>query len=117
MTTISRVHYCAECAKNRNPRTGQLFAVMGTTGWHVYQAQQNGTIGFTPAVYRIVKVIGENVVCEAVCAMNDCGFEIRYNKEDNMYSFTQIVDWKRNILTLKEWNDMVLYKHDPDYEL
>lgn len=110
-TTISRVAFCLKCFQQGNPRTHQPFLVFGSkkNQYHIYYSQGFGTIGFTPHILRIHKVIGENVVYDMACGICDVSFE-RGEKEIT----ASILKWRRGIIDRKNWNDWVLYK-DEDY--
>lgn len=112
-TTITRVSFCLNCSKNNDPTKGQKFLVFGSKGYHVYVAQSHGTAGFTPHILRIHKVIGQNVVYDSACGICDVSFgEVKDGHID-----IEVLNWRRGIIFLKNWNDWVGYKHDPDYQI
>lgn len=116
--TICRVGYCEWCAKENRPHTGQMFVAIGSAWhYHVYEAQRIAPrYGFTPYLYRVHKVIGENVVVDYVCSMNECGSTILWNDDRQRWWFTiPGENWGRTILSLSDWNSLVTYKRDLDY--
>lgn len=115
-TIICRVGFCSQCYKAQRPRTDNFFVVHGTTGWHVMLAQHLGNPGFVPTLYRLVKVIGENVVYEKLCSMHDCGTDVYYHSTSQEYRF-DLGEWERGMMTLETWNALVQYKHDTDYHI
>lgn len=116
MAIITRVGFCPLCERSRNPKGGQKFLAFGSTSnaYHVYEADHNGRIGFTPHIYKLEKVLGENVVILKACAMAGCGVDIDKSKQGDFY---YVKTWEREIWTLEKWNALVLYKHDSDYEV
>lgn len=115
-TIITRVGFCDNCCKNRNPRTGIFFVVMGTTGWHILKSKAMGKIGFVPMNYKLIKTIGENVVYEKLCSIHDCGMEVFYDSNRQSYQFIQ-GKWGRGVMSVKTWNALQQYKHDGDYSI
>lgn len=114
-TILTRPGWCEECSKKERPRINDQFIVMGSRGWHMYIAEFNRPPGFTPHLYKLVKVIGENVVYEYLCCMHNCGCDIYYDQQKQGYQF-QLHDsqWKRGILPIKDWNALQQY-FDSDY--
>lgn len=113
---MTRVGWCSHCYKAQRPRTDNLFVAKGTNGWHVMKANHIGNIGYTPHLYKLIKAIGENVVYESMCAMHDCGVEVFFVPSTDRYNF-RLGEWQRGMMTLKTWNSLQQYKHDPDYEI
>lgn len=116
MTTITRVGFCEACFKAQRPRTDNFFVARGTNGWHIMQAKRIGNIGYTPHLYRLIKVIGENVVYEKMCTMHSCGTDIYYDSLSQNYKFL-LGKWERGMMTLSDWNSLQKYKHDKDYQI
>lgn len=113
MTTLSLVCFCSQCELNRQPQLGTRFVVFGRhhNTFHIYQAEYRGQIGFTPHIIQLKKVIGDNVIYEKACGI--CGVSL-WESTDNGWCFA-IKTWQRQMTTLKQWNDWVNYKTDPDY--
>lgn len=116
-TMISRVGFCPRCYKEGRPKTAQPFVVVGKN-FHVLEASHIGKQGFTPHFYVLIKSIGENIVFEKLCGMHRCGVDIWWDKTNQKHCFTlDKYKFDRGIMTLKDWNSLVLYKHDFDYEI
>lgn len=119
MQHICRTGWCEHCAKEKRPRTGQQYVAVGSNGHvHVYEAQRVPPYdGFTPHLYGIYKKLGENLIVLALCTMEDCGMHnIYYDSTNRMYKFT--IDEsriKRIVMSISDWNSLVLYKRDDDY--
>lgn len=111
MPIITRHGYCPQCEHSRNPRTGQRFLAYGSTHhkYFIEEVQHNGSIGFVPHIYK-GKVVGNNVIVEISCAMEDCGAEVDKG-------FMYIKEFRREVWTLEQWNALVLYKRDSDYQV
>ena len=110
-TIITRVGWCEECAKLRNPRTGQQFLAFGQTHhcYHIREAQRLGQIGFVPHIYKLEKKLGENLVILKSCAMYGCGADRKWEREYWQYF---IKSWKREVWTVKQWEALVYLKHN-----
>lgn len=117
-TIISRVGFCDSCCKNQNPRTGIYYVVMGATnGWHIYKAQNmTRFIGYVPMNYKLIKVIGENVIYEKLCSIHGCGMDVYWEPSQQCYKFDQ-GKWERGMMTLNQWNCLQQIKHDEQYEI
>ena len=113
MTMISRVGFCEHCFHLRKPRTNQVYCVIGATGtYHLYYADRNGVIGFTPHIYDLLKVVGTNVVYRKICVMDSCGLDI-----DTTGEFWLEKDhWQRGIMTIECWNALQKFK-DTGYKI
>lgn len=118
-TYISRVGYCSDCEKQKRPHTGQKFKVIGSRDVHIYTVEFIPRFyGFTPHIYVIHRVIGDNVVYDYICGMYGCGIIREYNKNERCYEYTENPGkWKRVLCTLAEWNALVKYNHDSQYFL
>lgn len=117
-TIITRVGFCPKCYKAERPRTDNFFVVMGNSGWHIMKAAHIGNIGFTPHIYKVVKVDQDrkNVIYQKICSMHDCGTEVYWSTSQNAYQF-HIDKGEREIMTIENWNALVMYKRDLDYEI
>lgn len=117
-TIITRIGFCDNCFRNQNPRTGILFVVMGAkNGWHIYKAQNmTRFIGYVPMNYKLIKVIGENVIYEKLCSIHKCGMFVYWEPSIQNYKFDQ-GDWERGMMTLKEWNALQQLKDDRQYTI
>lgn len=115
-TIITRVGFCERCSRNSNPRSGLFYVVHGDTGWHVYKSTSLGKIGFVPTNYKLIKVIGQNVVYEKLCSIHNCGVYVYYDNIKQNYQFDQL-NWQRGMLSITTWNALQQYKHDKDYYL
>lgn len=119
MTMISRVGFCDRCAKEQRPKTDQCFVVVGKN-FHVLFADHIGHFGYTPHFYRLIKTIGngDRVKYERLCGMEGCGTIVWWDQANQKYKF-KMNDylWEPGIMKLSDWNSLVLYKHDYDYEI
>lgn len=119
-TTICRVGYCELCAKEGRPHTGNQYLVIGATGYyHVYEAKRIAQrYGYCPHLYRIVKIINDDVIVDMCCSMYECGVYRKPNAVDQCWDYMPIKDqWRRTIISLPDWNALVSYKHDWQYEI
>lgn len=115
-TTICRVGWCEKCLKEKRPHTGQRFLTLGSHGYHIYYVEHIPRLyGFTPHLYRLKKVIGQNVTFEYICCMENCGFEFEKNPSGIIEFFAIEEEFKRGILELHQWNALVKFKRDHDY--
>lgn len=116
MTTLSLVCHCPNCEKNGQPKFGTRFVVYGKhhKTFHIYQVEHKGTVGFTPHIVQLKKVIGENVVYEKACGI--CGASFWKSTDSNEWCF-MIKTWQRGMTDLANWNKWVQYKTDPDFWL
>lgn len=114
MTTLSLVCHCPNCEKNGQPKFGTKFVVYGKhhNSFHIYTVEHKGMIGFTPHIIQLKKVIGENVIYEKACGI--CGVSLWKANDSGEWCFA-VKNWERVVITLKQWNDWVLYKTDPDF--
>lgn len=116
MTTITRVGFCPKCAKESRPRTGQAFRAFGSSRnkYFVAEAARSGLPGFVPFIYKMDKLLGENVILHRICSMDECG--AHWEKENGVWKIYPNHDrWERLVYSLTTWNALVLYKHDPMY--
>lgn len=115
-TIITRVGWCMDCYKAQRPRTGNFFVAKGDTGWHVMLANHIGNSGFTPHLYKLIKVVGENIIYEKLCSLHDCGTDVYFHSASQSYRF-DLGKWDRGVMKLTDWNKLVVYKHDPQFEI
>lgn len=114
---ICRIGYCEVCAREQRPKSGQQYLVVGEEGFHLYFAWRNAPIfGFGPHLYKIHKIIGQNVVYDTWCSMYPCGIAREENIADNSIDYFPNENAKRRgIMLLSDWNALVQYKNDFDY--
>lgn len=116
---ICRTGYCPICEKEGAPKSNQPFLVFGSTSnrYRVMSANacHHNPVGYTPHIYK-AKVNGSNVIVESACAMFGCDVNRRVENQSWFY-FVNPQSWKREIWTLKQWNALVMYKHDFDYQI
>lgn len=115
-TIICRTGWCGKCAKEQRPQYNQRFMAVGEHGYHLYYVETTHRwYGFTPHLYQ-AKIIGDNVVYERLCCMENCGVEIYANEKERCFDyFFNKENIIKNITTLKNWNALVMYKNDQDY--
>lgn len=117
-TIICRTGWCDRCAKENRPHTGQHYLALGASGnYHVYIVQRIAPFyGFTPHLYRIIKVINQDVIYEMCCCMHHCGVERKQNNVDQCWDYITIKSqWRRGMMLLKDWNALQQFKRDNDY--
>ena len=115
-TIISRVGWCPDCYKAQRPRTDNFFVVIGSKGYHIKQARHIGNTGFTPQIYKVIKIEGNNVTSRKTCGMNDCGSEVYWVQSKGIYQF-RLDKGTTEIMTLDNWKALVAYKRDENYEI
>jgi len=115
-TIISRVSWCPHCYKAQRPRTDNFFVVIGSQGYHIMRAKHIGNTGFTPHIYKVVKVKDNTVTYKKICGMNDCGAEVYWVQSKGIYQF-RLDKGKIEIMTLDNWKALISYKRDSDYEI
>lgn len=114
--TICRTGFCEWCQKENRPHTGQRAMVQGNHGYHVITANHVPRwYGFTPHLYKIHKVIGENIVYKRLCCMDGCGVYLEFNQERNVFDYFLEDNWVRGMMTIADWNALCTYKRDTDY--
>lgn len=119
-TVITRTGFCQSCYDNQQPISGQKFKVVGSRGAHVYTLDFNPRFsGFTPHLYGLRKVIGQNVVFDSICCMEGCGIIRIANNDLQCWEFIERDSrWIRGMMEIKDWNALVQkYKRDMDYFL
>ena len=116
-TIICRTSFCPYCLKAGRPHIGDMFFAHGSYNdkFHIRYAGINGIPGFTPFNYRIIKVIGENIILERSCAMLDCGINFWVNNDKAVEFFIRPEAWQRLTWPLTRWNGLVLWKNDKTY--
>ncbi len=114
-TIITRTSWCPHCNKAQRPRTGNFFVVKGKD-WHILKASHIGNTGFVPTLYKLVKVVGDNIQYEKMCAMNNCGVEVFHVPSTGLYDY-RLGEWERGTMTIEAWNAMCKYKKDLDYHI
>ena len=109
---FTRVKFCQKCYNKNYPKSGQVFLAYGTTHNCLIAkyATRNGKRGFTPHILILDKVIGGMVKYEALCSI--CGTK---EKGDEYYFLYD--DFRKEEISIKEWNAWVLYKGDKDFEI
>lgn len=116
MAILTRCGFCESCYKSHRPSLKDLFAVIGNTGvYHIYSSRGANAHGITPHFYKLIKVIGSNVVVESICAMDGCGIDIEDCAPDKIFYFRK-EQWNRSIITLEQWNSLVMLR-DSGYQI
>ncbi len=116
-TIICRTGFCLDCARANRPLYGQLFLVLGSHGYHVYEVEYTHRFkGFVPMFYKLIKPIGQNIIYERLCCMGKCAITLVWNTTTKKMDFGfDNTKWKRGIMTLESWNALVQYRRDNDY--
>ncbi len=111
-TTITRHSFCETCFKNGRPHSQEPYLAYGSTrnDYLLKFSQGNGTVGFTPTIFRIFKVFqSTHVIYDYACGI--CATNIIVYEGG---CFEYKIVWKREMISIKEWNALCLYK-DVDY--
>ena len=113
MTTITRVGFCPHCFRDHKPITGQVFLAFGVSSnlYKVNKANRIGQEGFTPHTYKLIKVIGSNVIIEKACGMYTCGVDREWTNDSYWFYFFTKESWERVIYPVERWNALVLLKN------
>lgn len=114
-TIICRTGWCPCCHNLGQPHKDNLFLVWGNNGMHIYTVQkQNPLRGYTPHLYRLMRVDNDDIVFERLCGI--CGVTFKYNKSTHEHDPVILENkWKREKMSIKDWNALVMYKRDLDY--
>lgn len=124
--TLTRPAFCELCAMNQRPQTGNIYAVHGSTGWHVHEVEyaipRYNPYGFTPHIFEIKKTESGIVYGDIACCMDDCGLDIRKNQEHEYNStkpaFLIYYNHKKPFsLQVNEWNALVIHGKTLGYRL
>lgn len=113
-TTICRIGYCPECAKNGKPKTGQKFITFGgrSKQYEGHIAKRNMTRGYTPHLYQFVKVMGNMVYYQKLCCMNECGTYL-CEEDGALLVCTDDEKWSGVIsMTILNWNALIMYRDE-----
>jgi hypothetical protein len=119
-TIISRVSYCPYCAAEKRPHKGSLFLVHGSyrDGYYVREAMRSGISGYVPHLFILKQVTPTlTVLVDRVCGMYCCGVEHRKN-EKGVYVYGVVpTKWEEIEMPIKDWNGLVNFKRDAQYQL
>jgi hypothetical protein len=82
----------------------------GHNAYKVHRANNRPPVrGFVPFIYKMDKVIGQNVTGWRVCSVYECGVERHDN--DNVYIYQVIPEkWQRFVYTLADWKALIMTK-------
>ena len=116
--TMTRVSFCKRCYIAGRPKTNDQFVVWGDRRQSliVYQALRIGRRGFTPHIYEFKRLVDKTVYYDVSCGMGGCDSFIEDNpKNKNQFN----VHFKRDNgkMNLSDWNYLVGYKRDSDFEI
>lgn len=115
---ITRVQYCEKCHKNKRPIKGELFVTIGRKRqkYSVRYVSKFGQMGFTPHIIEFHGSREGTVSYTTYCAMDGCGCSIVLNETTEKYNIV-CIEFVSKIITLKEWNDMIMFKDDETFWL
>lgn len=114
-TIITRTSWCKKCYDAQRPRTGNFFVVKGKN-WHILKASHIGNTGFVPTLYKLVKVVGDNIQYEKMCGMSGCNLSVFHIPTTDSYGF-ELGKWERGTMTIESWNSLCKFKKDSDYHI
>ena len=115
---MTRVSFCQKCYNAGRPKTNQTFVVWGDyrQSFIVYQSLRIGMRGFTPHIYKFKRLIGDIVYFDVSCSMDGCDSYIKKNPKDkNLFKVGFKTDNSK--MKLSDWNALVNYKRDKDFEI
>ena len=119
-TIVCRVGYCKSCYDAGRPKTDNLYAVKGSSGWHVhiieYAAPHTNPVGFVPHIFQLEKVVKEEVHYTKTCGMHSCGISISYDEDKNPQYGIHFKNQQKGIMTIANWNALILFK-DTGYKI
>ena len=116
-TIITRTSFCEYCFKEDRPNIKTICMIHGSKSnkYKTYKAVRNTyTPGFVPFVYKVDKIIGQNVTGWRICSVNGCGVEDYLENHSLYYRFIQDY-WERFCYSLERWNALVLLKDHSYY--
>ena len=116
--TMTRVSFCPKCYSAGRPKTDQQFVVWGCTheSFIVRTALRQGIRGFTPHTYEFKRLVDDTVYYDVACSMVGCGAIANPDKE-NKNMFKVGYRWDNQKMPLGDWNGLVRYKRDSDFEI
>jgi len=125
MELFSRTAYCEKCAKEKLPDNGTLFAVIQGTGKQVVVLKvesirrRRTPVGFTPHFVSLLKVKNGEAIVAMQCGVIGCGsvIETEYDQLGNPTYDVGTIEARRAIMTIEDWNSLVLNFRDTGYEI
>jgi len=116
--TMTRVSFCPRCYVAGRPKTNDQFVVWGESRQSlvVYEALRIGRRGFTPYIYEFKRLVDDIVYYDVSCSMGGCDSSIVDSpKNKNQFSICFCRD--NGKMKLSDWNALVSYKRDSDFEI
>lgn len=120
MTSITRVAFCDKCHKANRPQVGDDFVVIGRTKeifqLHTVEKRKAVNRGFTPHLFTILKIEGDNVLYTCLCLMDNCAMTIIESTKAQTFEMHFHTDTTVKSMSKKDWNALVQFT-DRDYFL
>ena len=116
-TIICRTSYCESCYQADRPNRRNHVCLVWGSGHNDYKVYRTGRVppvrGYVPFLYKMDKVLGENVTGWRCCSVFNCGVE--QSIENQIIYYRTIPDkWERFVYTLADWKALIFFK-DFDY--
>lgn len=112
---ICRIGYCPQCEKWHNPHNGQYYLSYGSkrNEYKLAEATRNGTFGYVPHIYRLMKINDQMVDLEISCSMYECGVKKERRTEHGFsFWFYTVKEFQKETWPLARWNALVLLKNN-----
>ena len=116
---MTRIGFCQKCFDSAKPHDGQKMLLLGSHGWHVDICHPKRIprhpIGYTPHLYKYIRLQNENVIAKTVCCIDGCDIQIK-PLADGTYNFMILESkWREQSILISDWNALIKYKRDLDY--
>lgn len=107
---LTRVKYCQKCFDKKQPSSNTVFLVYGSSSntYHLHKSIGYGIRGFSPHIIMLDKVVGDVVKYLYSCCI--CNTEMFINNNRKHYIIFDDT-LKEDTISLKEWNNWILFKN------
>jgi hypothetical protein len=116
-TIMTRCGYCAKCYDANRPQPAKPFLVFGDTAQSYFIKYANGkncTRGFTPHLYKYLRVSSDNqrVYYQQLCCMCNCGtVYVEDDQHATAYINIKLSEWSEILMMPTfRWNALVQYR-------
>lgn len=116
--TMTRVSFCPKCHSAGRPKTNDSFVAWGgkRASYVVYESLRQGRRGFVPHIFEFKRLVGDKVYYDVACSMVGCG-ACATQDQKNKLLYKVGFYWDNRKMLLKDWNALVKYKRDSDFEI